>query len=114
MLVPQCRCKQSFCVSGIGHHIFTVRVIGDFTEKLAREFFSTHCVPNLSEALLQSFVLLNVLHVRRATDLRNRVDAHGNNLLDIPADPEGRKMITAVSPAQQFAMTRLVNKLSET
>jgi len=64
--------------------------------------------------VLQSFVLHNVLHVRRATDLRNRVDAHGNNLLDIPADPEGRKMITAVSPAQQFAMTRLVNKLSET
>jgi len=26
--------------------------------------------------VLQSFVLHNVLHVRRATDLRNRVDAH--------------------------------------
>ncbi|DBA72613.1 TPA: hypothetical protein ACH3X2_010361 [Trebouxia sp. C0005] len=197
----------------VGHHRFTVRVIGDFTEKLAKEFFSKHCVPNLSEVLvpsyewqkiwevcggrpklllacveraaetlnwtdavqsliddamrattqplhpaclttrtekplwttaefkkvmkiltdaphnavaepdmqamlggrgdeiLRSFILHNVLHVRHAADLRNKVDAHGNSLLDIPADPQGRKIITAVSPAQQFAMKRLVDQL---
>ncbi len=66
------------------------------------------------DEVLRSFVLHNVLRVRHATDLRNRVDAHGNNLLDIPADPEGRKMITALSPAQQFAMNRLVAELGET
>ena len=66
------------------------------------------------DEVLRSFVLHNVLHVRHAKDLRNRVDAHGNNLLDIPADPEGRKMITALSPAQQFAMNRLVAELGET
>ena len=63
------------------------------------------------DEVLQSFILHNVLHVRHATDLRNKVDAHGNSLLDIPADPQGRKVITAVSPAQQFAMKRLVNQL---
>lgn len=63
------------------------------------------------DEMLRSFILHNVLHVRHATDLRNKVDAHGNSLLDIPADSQGRKMITAVSPAQQFAMKRLVNQL---
>lgn len=63
------------------------------------------------DEILRSFILHKVLHVRHATDLRNKVDAHGNSLLDIPADPQGRRIITAVSPAQQFAMTRLVNEL---
>ena len=63
------------------------------------------------DEILRSFILHNVLHVRHGTDLRNKVDAHGNSLLDIPADPQGRRIITAVSPAQQFAMKRLVDQL---
>lgn len=39
----------------MGHHRFTVRVIGDFTEKLAKEFFSKHCLPILSEVLVPSY-----------------------------------------------------------
>ena len=62
------------------------------------------------DEVLQSLLLHNALHVRHPTDLRNRVDADGNSLLDIPADPAGRKMITALSPAQQFAMNRLVKR----
>lgn len=58
--------------------------------------------------VLRSFVLHNVLHVRHPTDLRNNVD--GKSLLDIPTDPERRRMITAMSPAQQFAMKRLLNQ----
>ena len=49
-----------------------------------------------------------MLHVRHPTDLRNKVD--GKSLLDIPTDPERRRMITAMSPAQQFAIKRLVNQ----
>ena len=63
------------------------------------------------DEILRSFSLHNVLHVRHGTDLRNKVDAHGNSLLDIPADPQGHRVITAVSPAQQFAMKRLVDEL---
>ena len=62
------------------------------------------------DEVLRSFVLHNILHVRHGVDLRDRLDAHGNGLLDIPPDPEGRNMITAMSPAQQFAMNRLVNR----
>ncbi len=46
---------ECFCVSGIGHQRFTVRVLGDFTEKLAKEFFLTHCVPDLPEALVPNY-----------------------------------------------------------
>ena len=59
------------------------------------------------DEVLRSFALHNVLHVRHPTDLRNKVD--GKSLLDIP-DPERRRMITAMSPAQQFAMKRWVNQ----
>ena len=62
------------------------------------------------DEMLHSFILHNVLHVRHPSDLRNKVDAHGNSLLDIPADSEGRKMITALTPAQPFAMNRLVSQ----
>ena len=43
------------CSSGVGHHRFTVRVIGDFTEPLAKECFSKHCVPHLSEVLVPNY-----------------------------------------------------------
>ena len=60
--------------------------------------------------MLQSLVLHSAVRVRHASDLRSKVDAHSNSLLGIPADPDKRNMIIAISPAQQFAMTSLLNQ----
>lgn len=86
-----------------------MKILNDAPHNAVAELDIQAMLGSRGDEVLRSFLLHNVLHVRHATDLRNKVDAHGNSLLDIPADPLGRNIITAVSPAQQFAMKRLVN-----
>ena len=87
-----------------------MRILTDASRNTVAEPDMQAMLGSRGDEILRSFILHNALHVRHGTDLRNKVDAHSNNLLDIPADRQGRRVITAVSPAQQFAMKRLVDQ----